>query len=211
MYYYYYDANGYLISSYTNSDYLGPLQNGEQYIRVHSEYNKTYETRKVVVKAERSSRPLGERVIDNISFEYEKSSATNSLNVKIKNNSNRIIKGVNVDVLYFDANGKVIGFQGGNTSKVYAPGYEDTIAIEYPYTYVDQYYTQKQYIEPASYIAYVRGAYVDTDAESGMTATGGLEFYDDYSRGIDVQVYETADGKTEYYVLKNTMQDKIYL
>ena len=155
---YYYDENGYKIPDKTSTVCDFTLYKGDTLVSgAHSKVRDfEYTSRKIVVSAYRYPYEKEDNVLNDISFTYDKKAS--GLDVKIKNNSSKIIYYVYVSCLFFDENGKALGFGSGCTNKVYAPGYEDTITIEYPSSVV-----------PASYLAFTSGANVleDPDSNSG--------------------------------------------
>ena len=196
---YYYDENGYKIPDKSSTVCDFTLYKGDTLVsEAHSKARDfEYTSRKIVVRAYRYPYEKEDNVLNDISFTYDKKAS--GLDVKIKNNSSKIIYYVYVSCLFFDENGKALGFGRGYTNKVYAPGYEDTITIEYPSRAV-----------PASYLAFTSGANVlgDPDSNSEENDTE-IEYYDDYAKDISINVYESPDGNEEYFECTNTKQENV--
>ena len=207
--YYYYDENGYLIGD-NSSDrkYYSDIPGGSLKVIEHFDTKKTYKTRKIIVKAYNSGTS-NTRKLNNISFTYEDSPATNAVNVKAKNNSTKIIGNVEVELLYFDANGKVLGRERGIFENVYAPGNEETLAISYPYEYTDINYQNKAYIKPTSYIVCIDGAKVISDGTPIAPAESGIEYYGDASEYVDIKIFDGAYSPREYTLITNKTQEEL--
>ena len=209
--YYYYDENGYLIGvNSSDRTYYSNIAGGSLKVIEHFDPIKSYKTRKIIVKAVKDGIS-DTRVLNNISFTYEDSPATNAVNVKAKNDSTKLIENVEVELLYFDANGKVLGREIGRFENVYAPGYEETLAISYPYEYTDVNCQNKAYIKPTSYIVCIDGAKVISDETPTAPAESGIEYYGDSSEYVDIKIFDGAYSSREYILITNKTQEELSL
>ena len=83
------------------------------------------------------------------------------ISLTFKNNSQHQIGRFGVRILMLDENNKVLYQRYAYSSKIYAPGYEDTVKVEYRIQYVNGH---EEIVKPASYLIFANGASIkDTE------------------------------------------------
>ena len=195
----YYDDQGRKIPAYEEGESLGEFNDKESKIIWVQEGGKTYSSRKIEIFARALTHDV-ENALSKIKTTVTK--GENSLVVKLKNESEYIIGRVSIRALLFDENGEVICLRDAETTKIYAPGNEDTIELKYPIKRIDYESstgtTTNTYFTPESYGMVICGAKIESEGIEEITT--GVSYVNDYSKGIEVVEYKGKEWQTDRYV-----------